>query len=249
MTPAYSDVKSMQTGYMVDRDDYVVTMRSEFELTEQSEVYWFMHTSASIAIDGDTAVLSKGGKKIKVQVSSNAMDFELLSMDAKPLPTSPQVPAQNVNAGYRKLAVKMNSDSYTTLTVRISPYEDDTPVDTTPIDNWQLNISDGTDAVDLAKASDHKTLSAYAVSAYENVYGNGGKLPDDENIKFVGKDKCIQTQVDGSQYKRYVTFNAKVMTDNNGTKVCITNGDKAASDYPLLNLKRWNNMQLVLDRE
>jgi hypothetical protein len=39
------------------------------------------------------------------------------------------------------------------------------------------------------------------------------------------------------------------MTDNNGTKVCITNGDKAASDYPVLSLNQWNNMQLVLDRE
>ena len=206
-----------------------------------------MHTSASIAIDGDTAVLSKGGKKIKVQVSSNAMDFELLSMDAKPLPTSPSVPDQNANDGYRKLAVKMNSDSYTTLTVRISPYDDKGQVDTTPIDMWSLGGNDDNTSVTLVNATDHSSLSAYADAEYENNYGEGGKLPEDENIKFAGVDKCISAQVDKSLYKKYVVVSANVMTDDVASKVCITNGSKPASDYPVLNLNQWNNIKLVID--
>ena len=248
MTPAYSDVKSMQTGYLIDREKQTVTMRSEFELNERSEVYWFMHTSADISIDGNTAILSKADKKIKVQVSANAMECELLNMEAKPLPTSPQVPAQNANSGYRKLAVKLNSDDYTTLTVRISPVDDEGRVDTTPIDMWRLTGGNEASEV-LAGASDHNTLSAYAVADYEQKLGGGGKLPDDENIKFADTEKCISVNTDSSKYKRYVTFSVNVMTEDVGTKVCITNGNKAASDYPVLDINRWNNIKLVVDTE
>ncbi len=245
MTEAYSDVKSMKTGYLIDRDNQTVTMRSEFELVGQSEVYWFMHTSASISIDGDTAVLTKGGKKIKVQVSTNAKDYKLNKMAAQPLETSPQVPSQNTNSGYSKLAVKMNSDAYTTLTVKISPYEDESEVDTTPIDMWKLDSVD--DTITMASASNHSELSAYAKVDYEQNYGGGGKFSTDENIKFVGTEKCISAQLDNSKYKRYVTVSANVMTEDSGTKVSITNGDMAASDYPVLNLNRWNNVKLVAD--
>ena len=247
MTEAYADVRDMQTGYHIDRDNQVVTMRSEFELTEHSEVYWFMHTSADISIDGDTAILSKGGKKIRIQVATNAMEHQLLNMEAKPLPTSPQVVGQNSNSGYRKLAVKMNTDGYTALTVRISPYEDETPVDTTPINMWKLDNGSSDDAERLVDAEDHDTLTYHAKSAYNMNFGGGGKLADDENIMFTKADVCLGAKVDTAKFKRYVTVSANVMTEDIATKVAISNGDDLASDYPMLELNRWNNIKLVAD--
>ena len=57
--------KSIIRGAKVDKVNGVVTIRDEIELVSSGDIYWFMHTDATIDImpDGKTAVLSKDGKK------------------------------------------------------------------------------------------------------------------------------------------------------------------------------------------
>ncbi|MBQ7901105.1 MAG: hypothetical protein IJ365_03965, partial [Clostridia bacterium] len=246
MTEAYTDVNSMQTVYFVDRDKQTVTMRSEFELVGESEVYWFMHTSASISIDGSTAYLTKGGKTIKIQVSTNAEEYELLSMAAQPLPTSPQVPTQNANSGYRKLAVKMNTDGYTTLTVKISPEDDPEAVSTKPISQWCLDSRKQETDV-LVQATDFEAIGNYAIAPYDEVSGAAGKTAEDESVKFSNSGSCMSFDLSEAQLGRYLIMSANVMTVDAATKLSYSMGESMISDYPLMELNRWNQVKVVAD--
>lgn len=121
LSDVYADVGEMNIGYSVDRVAQSVTMNSEFvPIEDGTEVYWFMHTKADIETAGNTAVLTRLGKKIKLEFETNAADAQIMSMDAVPLPTSPQVPEQNENRGYSKVAIKMTASGRTNLTVKIS---------------------------------------------------------------------------------------------------------------------------------
>lgn len=121
LSDIYDAVSQMNIRYDIDRSAESVTMTSEFVPTESNtEVYWFMHTKAAVEINGNTAVLTRLGKKIKLEFDTNADTAQVLCMDAVPLPTSPQVPQQNTNDGYRKVALKMNVNGKTKVTVKIS---------------------------------------------------------------------------------------------------------------------------------
>lgn len=121
LSDVYADVGDMNIGYHVDRVAQSVTMNSEFvPIEDGTEVYWFMHTKADIETAGNTAVLTRLGKKIKLEFETNAADAQIMSMDAVPLPTSPQVPEQNENRGYSKVAIKLTASGRTNLTVKIS---------------------------------------------------------------------------------------------------------------------------------
>lgn len=139
MDGVYKDASKMKLGYYVDDNMNTLTMRNEFTVSKSSTVYWFMHTTAEAIIDGNTAILSKNGKSIALTFASNAEDAQISVMDAVPLETSPQVPEQNKNEGYRKIAIKLMAKGDTDLTVKISPLGMAvSPLKTTPIDEWQL---------------------------------------------------------------------------------------------------------------
>lgn len=138
MSDYYTDAKTALRGFYIDDNFTALTVRDELDLTKNSEVYWFMHTKANIdIIDEKTAFLYQGGKSITLQLETDAAEFELSEMAAAPLPTSPQGGNQNPNAGYRKVAIRLNGSGKVNLTVRMSPYMVET-VKTTPISEWTL---------------------------------------------------------------------------------------------------------------
>ena len=139
MSEVYEEASKMTLGYYVDDNMNSLTMRNEYTLKSDNEVYWFMQTPANATVVGNTVFLEKNGKSIKMEfLSSTDGTWEVT--EAKPLSTSPQVPDQNPNLGYSRVALKVNAkqgDNY--LAVKISPTNVTTkPIENIPIENWSV---------------------------------------------------------------------------------------------------------------
>lgn len=122
------DVNSYTRGYYFGDDRNTLLIQDEINLKNaNSEIYWFMHTPADIEIvDKKTAILTCGGKKLRAEVyCSSALKYELCSMEAEPLPSSPTVEGQNANSGIRKLAIHGTSTKgKITMAVKLIPIND-----------------------------------------------------------------------------------------------------------------------------
>lgn len=141
MSEIYEDVNSLKTGYYIGDDMKTVTARFEIDLKEYSDMWWFMHTKADIEISGNTAYLTKEGKTLAITFETDADTAELKEMAAQPLPTSPQVPEQNQNAGVSKVAINFTGTGNVTLTIKMTPVSSGLPVDdimNNSIDQWDL---------------------------------------------------------------------------------------------------------------
>jgi hypothetical protein len=100
-------------------------VQDEIRTRRPSRVWWFMHTEAEVAVraDGGSAVLTRDGKRLWARILAPAgARFQV--MDARPLPTSPNPAQQNVNAGIRKLAIRLDGVTNTTLSVLLVPLRD-----------------------------------------------------------------------------------------------------------------------------
>lgn len=133
---------SYKRGYKLEDDRRSVVIRDEMCLKKSSTAYWFMHTKADVKIvDNNTAILTINSKKFLVRFKTNAKEFILSDMDAKPLDTSPVVENQADNSQYTKLALKFKSDGDTYIEVKIIPYDDPAsrePMSDLPIANWSV---------------------------------------------------------------------------------------------------------------
>ena len=108
LTEAYDEnlSESMRRGVKLDNYRRMVTVQDEVRLKEKSDFWWFAHTKAEIEIseDGKSAVLDRNGKKLLAKIiSGDGASFSV--MEAKPLPTSPEVKGQDKNEGFSKLTV------------------------------------------------------------------------------------------------------------------------------------------------
>lgn len=143
LTDAYErDVSKYQRGYYFGDDRRTFKIQDEVNLKGNSEVYWFMHTLAEITINSNnSATLRKDGKTLNVEVYCNQEGFELKSMSASPLPTSPSVSGQASNQGYSKLAIyHPNANGNLVISVKLSPeseYEN-SPLEYIPISEWTV---------------------------------------------------------------------------------------------------------------
>ena len=183
MTDTYSaNVKDYKRGFYIGDNFKTLTVRDEIDLAkDNSEIYWFMHTTADAYVaDERTVALSKDGKTMTLRFDTDAPDAEISIMDAVPLPSSPQGEGQTNNVGVRKVAIKLNASGKVNLTVRLGEFAKD--ADTTPISGWSAP----------AKSNSAYDMSDYGYSGV--VYGektdslayipvmSGQKLPDVEIV-------------------------------------------------------------------
>ncbi len=141
MSEIYEEVNSLKTGYYVGDNMKTVTARFEIDLKEQSDVWWFMHTKADIEIVDNIAYLTREGKTLAIAFETNAHTAEIKEMAAQPLPTSPQAPEQNQNAGVNKVAINLTGDGTITLTIKMTPLSSGLLIEDimdTPIDQWSI---------------------------------------------------------------------------------------------------------------
>lgn len=76
-------------GFYVGDERRSLTVRDEFTVKgNDTVVYWNMQTPADIQIDGNKAILTINGKKVQVEFSTNAKNFEILALKAEPFDKS-----------------------------------------------------------------------------------------------------------------------------------------------------------------
>lgn len=141
LTSAYKDyASSLRRGYKLENDRLCAVIRDEIKLKGESTVYWFMQTKANIeVVDGHTAILERDGKRVRLEFITDAKSAEISDAPAAPLETSPVMPGQNANVGYRKVQIKLTGNGKVNLTVRISPEYMSLPeIEDTPIDEWTI---------------------------------------------------------------------------------------------------------------
>ncbi|HIV02873.1 MAG TPA: heparinase II/III family protein [Candidatus Aphodoplasma excrementigallinarum] len=127
MQPIYgqytdSAVRSLRLDKLTGRCDITDTL--EFKAGTTNDLYWFMHTKATIQIadDGRSAVLEQSGKKLYVYITQGEGTFEAVA--AKPLESSPNPDGQNANGNIRKLQIHIPDASGSfNLQVTLSPVE------------------------------------------------------------------------------------------------------------------------------
>src|SRR5216117_781930 len=106
-------------------DRKLVLVQDEIEPDNPAEVWWFLHTPASVEVgqDGTTATLALGQAKLLARILAPAQaSFKV--MDAAPLPKSPHPDGQNTNAKVRKLAIQLQAVKDTRLAVLFTPVAD-----------------------------------------------------------------------------------------------------------------------------
>ena len=138
---AYSDdARSVRRGMYYTRANGGLVIRDELKLNVGSELYWFMHTKASVKISDDkkSAILiqkNNAGEEKRLWIGIVDGSGEFLQMSATPLPTSPNPDewseniedgkVQNANKGVSKLAIHYtNSAAEIGQTVYMVPLED-----------------------------------------------------------------------------------------------------------------------------
>jgi hypothetical protein len=122
LTPAYrKNARRVWRGIaLLDHDKVLV--QDEIQADKPIELWWFMHTQASLRIedDGRTAALQQGGAQLRAEIlSPPGAKFQI--MDAQPLPDSPHPAGQAKNEHIRKLAIHLTGVSNTRLAVRLVP--------------------------------------------------------------------------------------------------------------------------------
>jgi hypothetical protein len=122
LTPAYSkDARRVMRGIaLLDRDK--VLLQDEIQADKPVELWWFMHTAASVTIesDGHAANLQQAGAQLRAEILSPAgATFQVT--DAQPLPSSPHPDRQAKNDGIRKLAIHLTGINDSRLVVLLVP--------------------------------------------------------------------------------------------------------------------------------
>ena len=105
---------------LLDRDEVLV--QDEVQADRPVELWWFMHTPASVSIESDrrTASLRQVGAQLRAEIlSPPGAQFQI--MDAQPLPTSPHPEGQAMNERVRKLAIHLTGIRDTRLAVLLTP--------------------------------------------------------------------------------------------------------------------------------
>jgi len=116
----------------VNRRD--VLIEDEIEARKAGDMWWFLHTAATVHTNGAMAELQLNGKKMFARILSPAnAKFEL--MKAEPLPNSAHPPVQAKNDGVSKLVVHLPDMARVRVVVLLSP-EPNQRTDVLPLDRW-----------------------------------------------------------------------------------------------------------------
>lgn len=167
MTPAYAEhMASVQRGAALLDQRRQFLVQDEVEAKVPSELNWFMHTRADIAVqeDGASALLTYGDKRLWVQILTPA-EASFTVTEAVPLATSPNPSGQTPNLGVKKLTIHMEEVLRSTISVWMVPLMpgDPLPMQTpqvTPLSAWSVGQSE------LAKL-DSLTVAGEPVTGFD----------------------------------------------------------------------------------
>lgn len=140
-----ANAASAQRGYFLTDYRKSLVVRDEVELTGPSDLYWFMYTEALEGeIDGDSVILSKNGKKVRVDFVTNGR-LTLYYEPAEPMEGMPSVAGEKVNDAFRRIRAKVTGSGKVSITAKITPvgvYATDVSAYDMPIAEWKLPEGD-----------------------------------------------------------------------------------------------------------
>jgi Concanavalin A-like lectin/glucanases superfamily/Heparinase II/III-like protein/Bacterial Ig domain len=161
LTGAYNNVTRVWRGIALCNGRRDVLVQDEIQAAVPATVWWFMHintnTSAQVATDGSSVMLTQGADRLWLQIISGGGTFAL--SNAVPLPTSPNPAGQNPNTGYRKLAIRLAGVTNTTLAVLLTPLRPGENPPLNPPEIIPLNQWDGIGIIRPAAASTNATAT------------------------------------------------------------------------------------------
>ncbi|MGI8351368.1 heparinase II/III domain-containing protein [Niallia circulans] len=121
MTNAYNNAKKIERTLSFLNNRSSINLEDNIKMNRKSEIYWFMHTRASIRLSSNkkNAILVQNGKILymKITLPSQA---EFSVMEAKSLSTSPLVEKQNENDKIKKLTIHLKNVKETKISVQFS---------------------------------------------------------------------------------------------------------------------------------
>ena len=133
-------VEYARRGYLFTDKRSSLVIRDEVKLTGESDMLWTMYTDADIEIAGNVATLYDTvdrEKYITVEFTASGA-YEIGYEDARPLPTSPEIPEQRKNEGFHRLYLKMRADGDVSITAKINTYN----TDVTPLASYDVNMDE-----------------------------------------------------------------------------------------------------------
>lgn len=144
-----TSAKSAKRGVLFTDNRKTVVVQDEMTFKKSTNLIWGAHTDANIEIsaDGKSAVLSKSGKQMGVQLISNNPDLKFEVMDANGvLQTTTSVSGEYDRSMYKKLAIKANGVKEFNVAVAFKQITDGANAPSadysfTNMDNW--SIKDG----------------------------------------------------------------------------------------------------------
>ncbi|HUT90151.1 MAG TPA: heparinase II/III family protein [Thermoguttaceae bacterium] len=124
LTPAYAKhARRVERGVAM-RDRRQVIVQDELDAEKPVDLWWFMHTPATVALetDGRVATLQQGDSKLRARIVTPA-DARFEVRPAEPLPSSPNPEGQRRNRDIRKLAVHLPQVRSLRLAVIFTPFD------------------------------------------------------------------------------------------------------------------------------
>ncbi|MBE5040420.1 discoidin domain-containing protein [Ructibacterium gallinarum] len=123
MSNAYAeDASSVRRGMMVFDSKQQVLIQDEVECYEPSELYWSMHTMATVDIaeDGKTAILTRSGEKCLVTLQTPA-DAVLEVRPASPIEGTPNPEGNATHNGMSVLSIHLTDVQTAQIRVILTP--------------------------------------------------------------------------------------------------------------------------------
>jgi len=125
LTSAYAKQAGRVERGVALRDRRQVIVEDEVDAEEPVDLWWFMHTPATVALeaDGRVATLQQGEAKLRAQIVAPA-DARFEVRPAEPLASSPNPEGQRSNRDVRKLAVHLPEVRSLRLAVVFTPCDE-----------------------------------------------------------------------------------------------------------------------------
>jgi hypothetical protein len=136
LTSAYANqATKVERGIAMPGREQVL-IQDEIAAESPTDLWWFLHTGATVEIEGTSATLTLKNKHLMAKIlSPPGAEFTL--MEARPLPTSPAPEMQNPNRGLRKLAIHLSGIEAERIAVLLIPGAEDGSVPALrPLASW-----------------------------------------------------------------------------------------------------------------
>ena len=193
--------ESAKRGYMLTDNRHTIIVQDEIELSDgSSDIYWFVPTEATEIdiVNNNTAVFTRYGVKMQVQIVTDIPSFKLMERRCTPLLDNiSNFSIQNQNTNFKQLCVEAKGVSgKVTLAMRYTLLDESYSqknYNLIPIDSWE--IPDGEietlptlDAIYI----DGELIEDYnpTKNTYTLYYGRGTDLSDTELTYDLSEAEC-----------------------------------------------------------